>query len=125
MSRVTAAAPTMPMTTPTATSRSPVSDRQRQHVARRGAQRDADAQFLRALRDGVREDAVDARRAEQQRQPAEDPEHPRKQLERPEPLAAHLVHRRDREDRKAGIRVADGRAQGARQGRRGRLPRGP
>ena len=118
MSRVRAAAPTTPTTTPTATSRSPCPtvSVSTSRVEAPSAMRIPNSCVR--CENGVREDPVDARRAEHERQPAKDPEHPRKQLERPEPLAAHLVHRRDREDRKAGVGVTDGRAQGARQRRR-------
>ena len=58
----------MPAATPAAASRTPCPSTMPTHVARRRAERHADADLVRALRHEVRHHAVDADRRQQQRQ---------------------------------------------------------
>ena len=73
-------------------------DREPEHVAARGAERHAHADLVRALRDHVRHDAIDADHRQQQREAAED-EHDRADvLQADRPLVQRLAHRLELED---------------------------
>src|ERR1017187_780591 len=67
--RASAEAPSSPMARPPSANSMPRLSARQNHVGRTGTQRDAD--FVGALRDGVRHNAVEADRGEQQSDPAQ------------------------------------------------------
>ncbi len=72
-------------------------------AAGRGAQREADADFGRAVRDDVRDHAVDADGGEREEQRSEDREHPRRDAAQEQVLVDVFGQRADVEDRKRRI----------------------
>ena len=95
----------MPIPTPMAVRLLVWPHREPQDVAARGAERHADADLVRALRDHVRHHAVDTDHREQQRQPAEDEHDGAEVLQADRPLVQRAPHRLEVEDR---LRRIDG-----------------
>ena len=95
ISRVSTSAPAPPMTMPAHGEQERLPHHHAQHVATLGAERHPDADFLRPLRDAVRDHAVDADGGEQKRRAGKAREQQHREAALRDRVGHHLVHRLD------------------------------